>query len=77
MRFWKGRKKPLTSAQIWAEEDRQKQIRRARTIEQIANRHLDQARLGGPHYNTKSHVLISYEDLLNIWDLAGRLKEDL
>lgn len=77
MRFWKGRKKPLTSAQIWSEEDRQKQVRCARLIEQIANRHLDQDHLGGPHYNTKSHVLISYEDLLNIWDLAGRLKEDL
>lgn len=74
---FKRRPRPKTQREIWEEEQYQKQLGRAKTIEKIANRHLDSARLGGPNYNVKEHVLISYEDLLKIWDLAGRIREDL
>ncbi len=77
--MWPFKRKPRrkTQREIWEEEQYQKQLGRVKTIEKIANRHLDSARLGGPHYNVKEHVLISYEDLLKIWDLAGRVREDL
>lgn len=56
---------------------REMQSRRIKAIEEIANEHLAKARLGGPGFKVKKEVLISYEDLLRIWDLSDKIWMDL
>lgn len=57
-------------------EIRATQKRRALAIKKIANRHLDAARLGGPGFKVKEQFLVSYEDMLRIWDIADHIAVD-
>jgi hypothetical protein len=76
--MWPFKRKPrMTQKDIWEHERRETQSRRIKAIEKIANDHLAKARLGGPAFQVKKEVLISYEDLLKIWDLSDRIWMDL
>lgn len=74
---FKNRKPRLTQQMIWEQERREVQSHRIKAIEKIANDHLAKAKLGGPGFHVKKEVLISYEDLLKIWDLSDRIWMDL
>lgn len=53
------------------------QSRRLKLIEDTANKHLEAARLGGPGFRVKKEVLVPYDDLLRIWDVANKTRMDL
>lgn len=57
-------------------EIRAAQKRRALAIKKIANRHLDEAVLCKRPYRVKEHFVVSYEDMLRIWDLADHIAVD-
>ncbi|HEY7823751.1 MAG TPA: hypothetical protein VIG24_12995 [Acidimicrobiia bacterium] len=60
----------------WEEEDRQKQVRRAKSIKAICNRHMDAAVLCKRPYRVKEHFVVSYEDMLRIWDIACHIEDN-
>ena len=66
--FLKGRKQ-------YEDEDYRKRCHRLEVIKKIANRHMTAAEMpnGIP---AKRHVVVPYEDLLRIWDIADNLKWD-
>lgn len=73
LNFFRRTPKPTTFEQ----EHLRLQSRRLKLIEDTANKHLDAARLGGPGYRVKKEVLVPYEDLLKIWDVANKTRMDL
>ena len=73
LNFFRRKEKPTTFEQ----EHLRLQSRRLKLIEDTANKHLDAARLGGPGYRVKKKVLVPYEDLLKIWDVANKTRMDL
>jgi hypothetical protein len=64
--FMKGRK-------AYEDEDHTKLCAKAERIKSIANRHMKSGEMpnGIPK---KSHVVVPYEDLLRIWDIADKIK---
>lgn len=69
------RRKPIPNP--FQEDRRRVQDRRLKLIEDTANKHLEAARLGGPGFRVKKEVLVPYEDLLKIWDVANKTRMDL
>ncbi len=67
------RKKPVVDPDA---EIRATQKKRALAIKKIANRHLDAAVLCKRPYAVKKHFVVSYEDMLRIWDIADHIAVD-
>lgn len=64
--FLKGRK-------AYEDEDHKKLCAKAERIKAISNRHMKSGELPNGIPN-KSHVIVPYEDLLRIWDIADKIK---
>ena len=63
----------LKRSQVYEDEDYTKLYAKAEKIKSIANRHMRSGELpnGIP---IKSNVIVPYEDLLRIWDIADKIK---
>ncbi|ARB06081.1 hypothetical protein FDH38_gp027 [Dinoroseobacter phage vB_DshS-R5C] len=57
-------------------EDRKLLKQRALRIKAIANRHLNAAQLTSRPVPVKEHVVVPYEDLLRMWDIADHIATD-
>ncbi|ANJ20668.1 hypothetical protein HYO98_gp11 [Dinoroseobacter phage DS-1410Ws-06] len=55
------------------DEDHAKRMSRVRIIQNICNQNMKTAELGKP-FPKKEHVVVRYDDLLRIWDNAGRIE---
>jgi len=61
--------------EMWEKEERIKQKNRCKRIEQMA--HLYMNSVPRRCQTMDRQILVKYEDLLTIWDVACRIKEDI
>lgn len=59
----------------WEEQNYQAQKKRLRRIQSICNKHMDG--LPPPLRTMDRKILVSYEDLLKIWDISDKIEEYL
>lgn len=73
--FWKRKPKKLTNREKMKLENQNNFEKRMRAIIHIANKNMKKAKYGtlSPVRDT---VVIKYDDLLKIWDIAERAKSD-
>ncbi|ANJ20819.1 hypothetical protein RDp07_gp08 [Roseobacter phage RD-1410Ws-07] len=55
------------------DEDHAKRMSRVRIIQNICNQNMKTAELGKP-LPVKDYVVVKYDDLIRIWDNAGRIE---
>ncbi len=51
-------------------------MKRMKAIKRIADTNMDAAKLHSKSHTHKSHVVISYEDLLTIWGISDKVIQD-
>lgn len=71
MKWFKKRRPSFVEAPIHVQNN----IRRAKQIEDICDKHMQ--KILPIHRSLDRQILIPYEDLLNIWDRANMLRNDL
>ena len=74
--FWKKPKtENLTNRERYQRENQANFEKRMRAIMQIANRNMEKTQCG-KHLPVRDTVVVPYNDLLRIWDIAERAKSE-
>jgi len=75
--FFESRAKRARRAQmkIYQREDQKSFDTKMDAIMRIARNNMKQAELGKERLPVREHVVVSYDDLLKIWDIASNAKE--
>ena len=72
---WIESKQRAKQRVVWDQEHRAKQARRANWIKKWSSKELDKVPFKLQH--VERQVLVSYGDLLKVWDISDHLLEDL
>lgn len=77
MRWWtsKAEKRRRALFERYQREDQQSFDTKMDAIMRIANKNMKQAELRKGGLPVRDHVVVPYEDLLKIWDIASNAKD--